>query len=72
MPLPAGFDEKAEHTYEFRAMDDVLSLSVDGQELVSVRDGTIDQPGRCHTYGLSGLEVRAIQWLTLDGAAAPK
>lgn len=70
-PYPPGFDTTAPHMCEFRAVEDELSLSIDGAEMGKLRDSFITEPGYPIVYLRSGVAVTAVQTQSLDPVPAP-
>lgn len=63
-PIP-GFDPAARHTLEFRAVDDVLTVIVDGQAMESVQDATLEKGGLSIT-GDPGMIIEKLEMADLS------
>ena len=65
-PIP-GFDPAARHTFEFRAVDDVLTVIVDGQAFEPVRDANFKKGGLSLT-GDAGMIIEKLEVADLKAA----
>ncbi len=64
-PIP-GFSPAASHTFEFRAVDDVLTTTVDGRVLEAVRDAS-NTKGSLAFVGNAGMIVEKLELSDLTG-----
>ena len=67
--LPEDFDYAREHTYELRAVGDLLTVLLDGKEISSRYDRTLTDPGKCRAYLGAGTLIRELKVLNLDAPA---
>jgi formylglycine-generating enzyme required for sulfatase activity/predicted Ser/Thr protein kinase len=65
-PLPPGFDRTQEHTLEFRAVGDELSVRLNGQLIGTHRD-TRAAEGGVGFFPADGALIRKVEYLNLDG-----
>ncbi|MEQ1859259.1 MAG: serine/threonine-protein kinase, partial [Chthoniobacteraceae bacterium] len=64
-PLPSGYDRTQEHTFEIRAVGDLLTISLNGQPLGTVRDSSAQEGGFGFTPA-KGASIRKVEYLSLD------
>jgi hypothetical protein len=65
-PLARDFDWTREYLLEFAAIDDVLTVSVNGQEIGSIRDPKLTNSGECGFNARKGTQIRKFEYLPLD------
>ncbi|MEQ1858636.1 MAG: hypothetical protein ABMA13_01725, partial [Chthoniobacteraceae bacterium] len=65
---PPGFDRNREHTWEFHASEDMLSVWLDNVLIGSVQDESIDEPGLSVVVLGQGVVVRELHALDEDPA----
>ena len=66
---PQGIDFSREHTYEFRAVGDLLTVLLDGKEISSHHDSALTEPGKCRVFLREETLIRELKVLNLDAPA---
>ena len=65
-PLAKDFDWTREYLLEFAAIDDVLTVSVNGQEVGRIHDPKLTNSGECGFNARKGTQIRKFEYLPLD------
>ena len=69
-PAPPGYSARDRHTIQFRAVGDLLTLTVDGRPIGTARDGDITNGGLYFVAGVGSI-IEKLEYLDLGGTAPP-
>jgi hypothetical protein len=69
-PLPKDFDWAREYALELAAMNDLLTVSLNGKEVGSVQDTKLTGAGSFGFSALKDTRITKVEYQSLDGSAA--
>ena len=69
-PAPTGYSARDRHTIEFRAVGDLLTLTIDGRPIGTARDGDVTNGGLYFVAGVGSI-IEKLEYLDLGGTALP-